>query len=225
HEAEEGILSWPLSSASSSSLLSSSCTFGCNRLVLFANSIVALTASMSGFQYLIGPSMLCPPSCLLEYPPSAYDSSPNRCPCCCCSFALCCLHRLHEKRKCAIDSMHPQSHAAVSVALILYRYLLRNVLPVRSCVRMAASVLFSCRYISANLPRWNAASIFCVNFPVSAHFGGGGPAITLALFNASRVRYHGSPSRCSGCSLSSFVAAFASLLARLFPLIPAYPGI
>ena len=146
HKAAEGILSCLRSSASCSSLLSSSRTFGCSRPVLLANSIVALTASMSAFHRSIGPSMLSPPSCLLEYPPNAYDSSPNRCPCCCRSFARCCLHRLHAKRKCAIDSMLPQSHAAVSDALILYRYSLRNVLPVRSCLSMAASVLFSRRY-------------------------------------------------------------------------------
>jgi hypothetical protein len=33
--------------------------------VLLANSIVALTASMSAFHRSIGPSMLSPPSCLL----------------------------------------------------------------------------------------------------------------------------------------------------------------
>ena len=87
HEAAEGALSCLLSSASCSSLLSSSRTFGCSRPVLLANSIVALTASMSAFHRSIGPSMLCPLSCLLEYPPNAYDSSPNRCPCCCCRLA------------------------------------------------------------------------------------------------------------------------------------------
>ncbi|PVH99616.1 hypothetical protein DM02DRAFT_429579, partial [Periconia macrospinosa] len=163
-----GAWRWFRSSASASSLSAASCSCGCSRLVSFANSIVALTTAMSGFHRSIGPSMFCPPSCLLEYPPSAYDSSPNRCPCCCLSCALCCLHRLHAKRKCAMDSMLPHSHSAVSDTLILCRYSLRNVLPVRSCVRIAASALLSCRYSSADLPRWNAASIFLVNMPVSA---------------------------------------------------------
>ena len=65
HKAAEGILSCLRSSASCSSLLSSSRTFGCSRPVLLANSIVALTASMSAFHRSIGPSMLSPPSCLL----------------------------------------------------------------------------------------------------------------------------------------------------------------
>ena len=163
-----GARSWLRSSASASSLSAACRAFGCSRPVAFANSIVALTAAMSAFHRSIGPSMLCPPSCLLEYPPSAYDSSPNRCPCCCLSCVLCCLHRLQAKRKCAIDSMLPHSHSAVSDALILCRYSLRKVLPVRSCVRIAASALFSCRYSSADLPRWNAASIFLVTMPVSA---------------------------------------------------------
>jgi len=147
----------------------------------------------------MGPLMFCPPSCLLEYPPSAYDRSPNRYPCCCISTVLCRLHLLHVNRKCAINSVGPQSQAAASVALILCRYSLRNVLPIRSCVRMAASALFSCLYMSADLPRCSAASMFLVNLPVSV-LDSSPSATVLALFNACRTRYHGTPSCCSGSS-------------------------
>ncbi|CAI6226457.1 unnamed protein product [Periconia digitata] len=55
-----------ISSDSASSLSAASRAFGCSRSVAFANSIVALTATMSAFHRSIGPSILCPPSCLLE---------------------------------------------------------------------------------------------------------------------------------------------------------------
>ncbi|PVH90060.1 hypothetical protein DM02DRAFT_94547 [Periconia macrospinosa] len=44
-----GAWSWFRSSASASSLSAASCSCGCSRPVSFANSIVALTAAMSGF--------------------------------------------------------------------------------------------------------------------------------------------------------------------------------
>jgi hypothetical protein len=66
HTAGEGILSCLLSAASAPSALLVMCSLGCSRPVLFANSIVALTASMFGRQCSIGPSINIPLSRLLE---------------------------------------------------------------------------------------------------------------------------------------------------------------
>src|SRR4051812_13600826 len=46
-----------------------------------------------------------------------------------------------------------------------------------------------------------------------------------AFFSACFTRYHGRPSRCGGCSLSSRVASLASRLASSFPSIPEWLGI
>lgn len=183
-----------------SSMLAVSWLPVCRRLISIANWIVARTTSMSGFHRSIGLSMLLPPSFQFEYPPSAYERSLNRSPCCSRSFLLCSSHFLQQKRKCWIDSISPHPHSAVSATLILQRYTLSLVLHVRSCVRIAASALFSYWYSTAALPRWSAASIFLVNMPTSGRPARSGPVVMSAFFSACFIRYHGRPSRLSSCA-------------------------
>ena len=119
------------------------------RPVSFANLIIALTILMSSFQRLIGPLIFLPPFYLLKQPPNIYNRSPNRSLYYSLSLILYYAHLLQKKRKCYINSISPQSHNAVSNALILRRYSFRNDLLVRSCIRIVASELISCQYNSA----------------------------------------------------------------------------
>ena len=121
--------------------------------------------------------------------------------------------------------MSPQSHNAVSDALILWRYSFKNDLPVRSCARMAASELISCWHNPAAFPRWSAASIFLVDLPVLDLPDKSGPVVISALFKACVTRYYKRLSLCGGSSLSSLVAALVSLSAFSFPTNPEWPGI
>jgi len=90
---------------------------------------------------------------------------------------------------------------------------------------MAALELISCWYNPAAFLRWSAVLIFLINLPILDLPNKSGPVVISALFKACVIRYYRRPSLCGGSSLSSFVAALASLLAFLFPINSKWPGI
>ena len=90
---------------------------------------------------------------------------------------------------------------------------------------MAALKLISCWYNPTAFLRWSAALIFFVNLPILNLPAKSGPVVILAFFKAYVTKYHKRLFFCSGSSLSSLVAALASLLAFSFPINPEWPGI